>query len=382
MILKNAKVLNEDFEFSTAHISIEEGIIKEVCKRQNYKKPDEEIIDLGGFMVVPGFIDIHTHGCMKRGCMEPSFESMNEISLFMAKHGVTSFLTTTRSESRETLKVAFENIGICMKQGVKGAKILGIHMEGPYFSEKFKGAQSSKFLRVPSIEEFNYLQQASQNNIKIISMAPDTEGAIDFIKEVKSQGVQVSMAHTAADYCTAIEAIKSGASHASHLFNAMIGLNHRKPGVIGAALDSEITVELICDGIHVHPAVIRLVHKIKGSEKMIIVSDSVEATGLLNDSYMRAGEKITVTEGIARTSSGNLAGSTTMLDKSLANVVSYGISLEDAVKMITINPARLLGVDNCKGSICPGKDADLVVIDSNLQVIKTFVKGTLVYNLK
>lgn len=380
MIFKNAKVLNENFKFCNVDIEIQNGVIKKIYESEGYtmQQQHEECLNLKGFMLIPGLIDIHTHGCSKRGCMEGSFEAINEISLFMASHGVTSFLPTSRSEIYETLAKAFKNIGACIEKEVEGAEVLGIHMEGPYFSEKLKGAQSEKFLREPSVEEFNRLQKVSGNNIMLISLAPETSGAMEFIRELSKKKIRISMAHTSADYNTAKDAIENGVSHATHLFNAMTGLNHREPGATGAALDSDITVELICDGIHVHPAVIRLVYKIKGSENMIIVSDTVEAAGLVNDSYMRSGEKITVIDGIARTSTGNLAGSTTMLDSSLKKAVSFGIRLEDAIKMMTINPARFLGIDNRKGSISIGKDADLVVLNSSLEVVKTFVKGKII----
>jgi len=379
MLLKNGRVLNSNFTFETLDILISEGKISDLyssCKA--IYGNEAKVLDLTGLTVLPGLIDIHTHGCNSYDTMDATYEAINAMSEYQAKNGVTSFMPTTMTESITSLKNALTNIYKAVQKGVKGANIPGVYMEGPYFSKKYKGAQNEKYLKSPSFDEFKELQEACGNMIRIVSIAPELEGAMEFIKKVSELGITVSMGHTEADYNTAVKAIENGVSHVTHLFNAMPPFHHREPRVVGAAFDKKISVELICDGIHLHPSVIRTAIKAVTPEKSLLISDSMRATGLNDGLYNFGGQVINVENEIARTETGALAGSTTPLFYCVKKAVEYGIRLEDAVKMASINPARQIGADKYTGSIEIGKDADLVVINDRFEIVYTFVKGVLI----
>jgi len=384
MILKNALVLNDKFLFEDIDVFIDEGKIKALFKRDSvnknevscYEPGNDFEVDLEGFYLLPGLIDIHIHGSIGHDIMDSSFEAINSISDYLAQNGITSFLATTMSESFQRIKNAVLKVKACMDIGTSGAQLLGIHMEGPYFSKQYKGAQNDKFFSLPSVEQFKKLQTISGNNIKIVSIAPEIENALDFIKEISSiNSAVVSIGHTGADYDTCIEAIQRGASHATHLFNGMSPLNHRSPGVIGAVLEKELSSELICDGIHIHPCIIKLMYKLLGSSKIVLISDAMRACGLKDGTYELGGNDVLVKNGVARTFDGNIAGSTSTLFQCVKKAIQIGIKPEDAFKMASINPARVIGSDNFKGSIREGKDADFIITDKNFNLINTIIRG-------
>jgi N-acetylglucosamine-6-phosphate deacetylase len=261
-----------------------------------------------------------------------------------------------------------------MREKQRGAYIHGIYMEGPFFSKNKKGAQAEEHLKDPDIQLFNRLYKASGENIKICALAPELENSEEFINEVKNK-VVLSLAHTDSDYQKALTSINLGVKNITHLYNAMSPFNHRSPGVIGAAFDSDVTVELICDGIHVHPAVIRATFKTVGSDRVILVSDSMAACGMKDGYYKLGGQNIIVKNGKATLKNGTIAGSTTNLMECVKNCYMFGIPLEQAIKSATFNPAKLIGVDDKTGSIKVGKYADLVLIDKNFNVKGVFVKG-------
>lgn len=384
MILKNALVLNDKFLFKDIDVFIDEGKIKALFKRDSvnknevscYEPGNDFEVDLEGFYLLPGLIDIHIHGSIGHDIMDSSFEAINSISDYLAQNGITSFLATTMSESFQRIENAVLKVKACMDIGTSGAQLLGIHMEGPYFSKQYKGAQNDKFFSLPSVEQFKKLQTISGNNIKIVSIAPEIENALDFIKEISSiNSAVVSIGHTGADYDTCIEAIQRGASHATHLFNGMSPLNHRSPGVIGAVLEKELSSELICDGIHIHPCIIKLMYKLLGSSKIVLISDAMRACGLKDGTYELGGNDVLVKSGVARTFDGNIAGSTSTLFQCVKKAIQIGIKPEDAFKMASINPARVIGLDNFKGSIREGKDADFIITDKNFNLINTIIRG-------
>ena len=384
MILKNALVLNDKFLFKDIDVFIDEGKIKALFKRDSvnknevscYEPGNDFEVDLEGFYLLPGLIDIHIHGSIGHDIMDSSFEAINSISDYLAQNGITSFLATTMSESFQRIENAVLKIKACMDIGTSGAQLLGIHMEGPYFSKQYKGAQNDKFFSLPSVEQFKKLQTISGNNIKIVSIAPEIENALDFIKEISSiNSAAVSIGHTGADYDTCIEAIQRGASHATHLFNGMSPLNHRSPGVIGAVLEKELSSELICDGIHIHPCIIKLMYKLLGSSKIVLISDAMRACGLKDGTYELGGNDVLVKSGVARTFDGNIAGSTSTLFQCVKKAIQIGIKPEDAFKMASINPAGVIGSDNFKGSIREGKDADFIITDKNFNLINTIIRG-------
>lgn len=313
--------------------------------------------DLGGNRIFPGLIDIHSHGLNGYDVMDG--DKLNEMSIFQLEHGTTSWLPTTMTADFDTLKKISE-VDI---ETYKGAQILGFHFEGPYISEEYKGAQNPEFIRPPSLEEFRQLK-----NAKIVTIAPELPGAIDFIKNCDCI---VSIGHTAADYDTTIDAINAGAKCLTHTFNVMPPIHHREPAVIGAAFTKDIYAQVICDGLHVHPAAILMLYKLFGADRMILISDSMRATGLCDGEYDLGSLNVTVKGKEARISNGALAGSVSTLFDCVKNAIKIGIPECDAVKMASKTPANLLGIN--KGKIKPGYDADFIVVDDEFNLIKTNV---------
>lgn len=323
----------------------------------------EDGVDLQGLRVAPGLIDIHVHGCRNYNTMDGNH--LTEMSAFWAEHGTTAWLPTTMTQSHEALcRVVNQPI-----PETGGAQVLGFHLEGPYVSMKYKGAQNPKYVRNPDLAEFRKYQ-----NIKLITLAPELEGSIPFIKEC---GVRVALGHTDADYACAIQAMEAGASCLTHTFNAMTPLRHREPGVIGAAIEKEIYVQVICDGVHVHPSVIKMLYKTFGMERMILISDALSATGVEDGKYISGGLEVIVKDGVARLTDGTIAGSTATLLDCVKKAVSFGIPLEDALQMASQTPAEYLDVP--KGKLEVGYDADFIALDENLDVKMTVVGGKPVY---
>lgn len=380
MLLKNAKVLNGKFNFCNADIVIKDGKIEDLLTCDS-SADSKEVLDLTGLTVIPGLIDIHTHGCAGFDTMDATDEAINAMSVFMAENGVTSFLPTTMTATHEALKASFTCVKKAVENGTPGANVLGSYMEGPYFAVQYKGAQNEAFLRTASLDEMKELQEISGNNVRVVSLAPELEGSLEFIKDATSElGMTVAIGHSAADYETASKAVLYGATQTTHLFNAMTPLTHRAPGVVGTALDHGLMCEIISDGIHLHPATIRIVYKTVGAERVILISDSMRAAGLADGNYDLGGQDIIVKDGVAKTLSGAIAGSTAKLMNCVKNAISFGIKYEDAVMMASLNPAKAIGLQKNKGSIQPGKDADLVVINDNFEVIYTIIGGKIVVN--
>lgn len=316
-------------------------------------------IDACGNKVIPGLIDIHTHGCLGIDTMDANFEQMCR---FHAKNGTTSLLPTTTTMPYDALQKVCE-----AKTDFKGAQILGIHFEGPYISKKYKGAQNEEHIKSPSAEEFRQFKK-----VKMITLAPETEGAMEFIKEIASDCI-VALGHTDCDYQTALEAIENGANCLTHTFNAMPPLHHRNPGPIGAAFEKHIYAELICDGIHISKPVILAMYKMFGPDRMILVSDCIRATGLEEGEYESGGLKVFYKNGVVTLADGTIAGSTSTLWQCVKKVCEYGISFEDAVRMASLTPAELLGIK--KGKIQTGFDADLLILDKNDEIKTVIIAG-------
>ena len=316
-------------------------------------------IDLLGQKVFPGLVDVHAHGCIGYDTMDAKY--LNEMSTYLAKNGTTSWLPTTMTMSigdiKKTVNVKLDNIN--------GANVLGFHMEGPYISPKYKGAQNEDFIKNPSIDEFNEFE-----NIKIITIAPELEGSMDFIKKCKAI---VSIGHSDADFDCATEAINNGASCLTHTFNAMSPLHHRNPGIIGAAIDKEIYVQVICDGTHIHKSVIKMLYKTFGKDRVVLISDSMCATGLSDGEYMFGGQKINVVNSVARTEDGAIAGSTSTLFTCVKKAIEFGIPEADAFYMASTTPSEMLGIK--KGKIEIGYDADFIVTDKDYNIKMTVIGG-------
>lgn len=367
MLFKNVNVLSEDFRFEQRDIAVEDGVFCE-------KSLSGGEVDCTGMLMLPGLVDIHTHGAAGFDNMDLSYDAINGISKFMAENGVTTYLPTLITQSRENMSAAGENIAKAKKSGVDGAHIGGIYMEGPYFSVKYKGAQNEEYIRNPNAEEFFDINRASDDLIKIISIAPETDGAEEFIKRV-SPKVRIAIGHTDSDYDTAKKAISAGASHMTHTYNAMRGLHHRTPNAIGAALDSDITCECISDGMHVHPAMVRLLYKAVGAKRLVFVSDSLRSAGMPDGEYELGGQLTIVKNGQATLADGTIAGSTATLFGCVKKAVEFGLPLEDAVRAASFNPAKAAGIENTAGIITAGRCADFLLTDTDLNLKSVYING-------
>jgi len=367
MIIKNAIVYNEDFEPIKTDIEIENKKIKSL------KKNEAEGIDYSGCVVLPGFIDIHIHGCNAADATDGNADSVIKMSRWLATKGVTSFCPTTMTLPEEELKKSFKYVSDAMGKE-PGAYIHGINMEGPFISYAKKGAQAGEHIIPPDIDFLKELNSICP--VMLTDIAPETEGAKEFIEQAK-EICTVSLAHTASDYKTVKESIQSGITHATHLYNAMNGLTSREAGAVGAVLDSEnVNAEMICDGIHICEPTLRITFKALGEDRTIVISDAMMAAGLPDGNYTLGGQKVIV-KGDARLEDGTLAGSITNLFDEFKNLLKFGIPLKQAIKSVTINPAKAIGVDNETGSIKTGKNADLLILSDDFSEIKSvIIKGT------
>ena len=329
--------------------------------------------DLNGCYVIPGLIDIHTHGAMNEDASDGSGNGLLKMSRYYAAGGVTAWCPTTMTLKEPELTRAMEAIRDFLRPA-DGAKVAGVHLEGPFLSLKKCGAQNPDNLHAPDADMFHRLNEASGGLVRLVTVAPEEPGALPFIREV-SQTCTVSLGHTTADYDTAMAAYEAGASHATHLFNAMPPLTHREPGVVAAAMDAGATVELITDGFHIHPAVIRLVHRLFG-EKLVLISDSLRCAGMPDGDYELGGLPITMTGGKATLrNSTTLAGSSIHLMDGLRRAVSFGVPLEAAVLAATAVPAKVIHRDDEIGALAPGLAADLVILDQDLRLRAVYIDG-------
>lgn len=367
MILKNATVWADDFSPAKKDIKIADGIIEDIgCFEA------ENGTDLSGCTVVPGFIDIHIHGACLADSSSGNREEIQTISRYLAKNGITSFCPTTMTLPEDTLAKAFEAVKGCMGKE-EGAYIHGINMEGPFISHAKKGAQAAEHIRKPDVKEFERLNAICP--IKLADIAPEADGALEFAQKV-SKACTVSAAHTAATYEQAKAGFENGFSHATHLFNAMTPIQNRAPGVPTAVFDSDkVTAELICDGLHNHPAVLRMAFNLLGEDRAVVISDSMSAAGMGDGEYELGGQTVYVNDGKATLADGTIAASTTNIFAEFKNLLSFGIDFKAALKACTINPAKAIGADDITGSIEKGKRADLLVLDGELNLKAVFVGG-------
>ena len=367
MVIGNALVFL-DGRFQHGSVAFDHGVITNIGPAD---APCD--LDAEGMLLVPGFVDVHTHGAMNQDFSDGRPEGLPILSEYFAAHGVTSFLATTMTLKEPVLMPAMDAVRN-FSRPEKGAKCAGIHLEGPFLSYAKRGAQAADNLHRPDAAMFHRLNEASGGQVRLVTVAPEEEGGIPFIEEV-SKVCTVSLGHTTADYNTAMAAYAAGASHATHLFNGMPPLNHREPGVIGAAFDCGATVELICDGLHIHPSVIRAVHKLFGN-KLVIISDSLRCAGMPDGPYELGGQPIEMKNGRATLKgTDTLAGSSTNLLQELRNVVSFGLPLEDALTALTLAPAKAVRLDKEIGSIQAGKRADLLLLSKELELKAVFVDG-------
>jgi len=389
MLIKNGTVLTDAWQFTQADIRIAGENIESIMPaggittggltQDGGTAQDEGIFDAKDLYILPGLVDIHIHGCAGYDFCDAREESVTGMAKYLIKQGVTSFVAASMAYDEDRLRKVFEVAKKMVQSGIPGgAQLRGIHMEGPFFSKAKKGAQSEKYIIGPDIDMYDRLNTVSGGTIRLVDIAPELPHAMEFIRHA-SRHATVSIAHTTADYQTAMEAFGSGAAHVTHLFNAMPPFSHRDPGVVGAASDAGADVELICDGIHLHPAVIRSVFKWFGDDKVILISDAMMACGLPDGTYELGGQAVNVAAGKVSLHDGTLAGSATDLYTCMKRAVEFGIPLESAVRAASFNPAESAGLDQDIGSITAGKRADLLLLDKNLSIVQVICGGQITY---
>ena len=365
---------NAGFIKGSMHISRDRIEAVVPASKENGVHPGHSIC-LPGRYVLPGLIDIHTHGNSGFDFSDGSRERLQHIGKYLAGHGVTSFLPTSMTFPYEKLEAAFMAAAEYRNdRPADGARVIGIHMEGPFLSEKKKGAQNGKFLKQPDAKAFSGLQELCGHMIRIVDVAPELSGAEEFIHRVSAE-CRVSVGHTNAAYEEAIRAFKAGACHVTHLFNAMTPFDHRKPGVVGAACDSDnVIAELICDGRHVHPGVVRMAFRLFPG-RICLISDALRCCGMPDGEYELGGQIIILKNGEARLQDGTLAGAVSDLYEDMINAMRFGIPTEDAILAATMTPAKAVGMENKIGSLEPGKKADFIICDENWNLEQVYIDG-------
>lgn len=377
MLLKNCNIIFLD-KIEKGSLLIENGIIKEINPSETN---DSNSIDCNGLYVSPGFVDVHIHGAGGHDTMDGTFEAINEISKTICKYGTTSFTPTTMTMSTNDILKSMISIKKAKLEGTDGAIVLGAHLEGPFISPSAIGAQNPNFLIAPSFENFKSMTGDAMDSVVSITMAPEVAGAKELASQLTDMGIRCSIGHTKATYEEAIEGIKCGFCHSTHLFNAMTGFTHREPGVVGATFESDITTETISDGIHISYPSLRIAYKQKGIDKTLLVTDAMCACGMPDGTYALGGQPVIVKNGTARLENGALAGSVLTLNKAVKNILDNSeYKLYEIIKMASYNGAKFCKVDDKKGQIKENFDADLVIFDENIDVKMTIVGGKIVYN--
>ncbi len=343
---------------------------------------EHQIFDFGVNYICPGFINLHVHGSGGVDVMDNSYHALDWMSRALAEGGTTSFLATTMSAPRQELLEVVRTIANTGLRGTKGAQVIGAHLEGPFLNPGKKGAHKEEDLRLPDINEFKEYIDAGNGAVKMVTVAPELPDIIPVIKFARSRGVVVSLGHSVASIAQVDEAFAAGLSHVTHAFNAMSGLHHRDLGTTGAIMSmKQLTADVIPDGLHVHPSVIKILVQAKGIDRVCAITDCIRAGGMGNGIFEFGGRKVIVRDGAARLADGTISGSVISMAEAVKTIVEkVGLSLNEAVKMASANPAGILGL-NSKGVLMPGKDADVVVLDRNFRVLMTVVAGKIVYQV-
>lgn len=377
-IIQHVKVHLPHQILPSATVWISNGKLKRIEPTQEIEtiEGDAERIDGNGMWLIPGMIDVHIHGANGYDMMDGTEDSIQEVSRACAATGCTSFLATSVSSTIVDLLNMIRSVKAVIGRE-QGARIAGIHLEGPYLNPKRKGMQNEKYLRHPNLEEMKLIIREAGSLIKMVTIAPELPGGLELISFLKEQGVVIAVAHSDATYEEAKLAFTAGASHVTHCFNGMRPIHHRDPGLIVAAFEEpHVSLQAIVDQVHLHPAIVRLMHRLKGPEGMVLITDALQAMGLGDGNYMFGGHHVTVSEGIARLADGTLASSTVTMNEALRLTEANGISMEDAVRMASTTPAHILGLSR-KGKIEVGYDADLVLMDERYQVQWTMIEGNM-----
>lgn len=360
------------------YVLITNGLIKEISAKA---MPGITVINLGENNLLPGFIDMHIHG--RKGCdvMDAKLSSLNTISTSLAQHGVVGFLATTVTAKWQDSLQAFTTIGEAAHTSLDGAEVLGAYNEGLFFTDEHKGAHNEKFFLRLTKERIDEIYAATQGTLKIVAMAPEFEDSKAMITYLDSLGVKVMLGHTNANYQQTVDALDAGACGGVHIFNGMSGIHHRDPGCAGAVLmDQNVLAEVIADGVHLHPTIMQMVYRLKGPEKMALISDCINAGGFSDGAYRLGELDVYVKGGVARTASGSLAGSTLTLETAIENLVKLAhVPLLEAVHMASLIPAKFLGMDDQLGSIAVNKRANLTIINDQHQVQATLIDGKAIF---
>lgn len=365
MLFKNAKYPDANFVMQTGDIEFEDGKIVAVGENLPYS-PQDMVVDCAGYSIIPSFMDVHIHGSNMADCSDGDVQGILDMANFLLSEGVTYFCPTIMTISKEAIIKAVNAVEEAIKIQTEGAKIVGIHLEGPFISVEKKGAQKEENILLPDFELFKELFEMSE--IKLVTIAPELPNAMEFIEKA-SKLCTVSLGHTTADYQTCEKAFAKGASQATHLFNAMPGLHHREPSLIGAFMANDVMAEIICDGKHINKNLVKSMFT-AFSDKLIVVSDSTRLCGMEEGTIGTLGDQeIVLKNGLAYLQNGTIAGSALSLHKAFLNLVSWGVPMGKAVKSLSYNPAKTLGMEDKMGSIEVGKEANLLVLDENLNIV-------------
>ena len=384
LLVKGGRILTPFEVIQKGVVVVRNGRIAFVGKENEVTySANARVLDASDKILSPGFIDTQIVGARGFDAGSGSLEAIRGVARFCSETGTTSLLVAVGTSPFEKLLQGIRGVRDAVQKVTDSAEIIGIHLEGPYISPIKKGAHNPKYIRPPSISELNVIMRESANNLILATVAPEVEGAVSFIKELKRRGVIVSIGHSNATYEETLTGMRAGISHATHVFNGMREFHHREPGVLGAVFTCDnLTASLIADGIHVHPAAMKTLVKAKGTDRIVLITDSTVA-GLPDGPYKLGGLDLVLSQGVCKLKSGlSLAGSSLTMNIAVRNMIELvGVPMRDALKMATINPARVIDVDSRKGSIGIGKDADIIVIDEKINVYATLVKGKVVYNV-
>ena len=372
-LFTNGKVY-VDGQFQDTDLLVQDGRVA------GFSGKADEVVDLGGKLLIPGYLDLHTHGGDGVDVNAATAQDLAKIGKFFAKNGTTGWLCSILTDTPEQTLWCIDQAKAAMAAPITGAQLMGIHLEGPFLCSAYKGAMPEHLLRKGDPALFRQYQQAAEGAVRYITVSPEVEGVVDMIREI-SGSTTVAIGHSGADYETSCAAIDAGAQACTHTFNAMGLFHQHRPGIMGAVLERPVCCEAICDGRHLHPGSVRMLLACKGWDKVVAVTDSIQASGLPDGHYKLGVNDVVVEDGDAKlASNGVRAGSTLTTGQALKNLVKFtGESVEKVLPLLTANPARLIGMDHRKGSIAPGKDADLVVLDQDLNVTATYVAGVNVY---
>ncbi len=381
LCIRNGRILAPEGVLHGHELVVADGRIRSLRRQSDAAGDGIATLDAHGLWVAPGLIDLHIHGALGCDVMDATPAALATVARRLARHGVTCWLPTTMSASPGAIAAAIDNVAAC-PQPVDGARHHGVHVEGPFLNRAWRGTQACEALRLPEPQE--YLTWFDSGVVRLITVAPELPGVDRLIDAGRARGIEFAIGHSGADYDSVLAAADRGLRQATHVFNAMQGLHHRVPGTLGAVLDERrILAQLIADGLHVHPAMVRLLLRAKGPAGVILISDAMRATGLGDGDYELGGQAVCVRDGAARSADGALAGSTVLLDEILRRVMRFaGLDLAQALPMATAVPAAALGLAGQKGSLQSGADADVILLDDEAQVKLTMVAGRVVHDAR